>query len=289
MKQHILGISRSPQFSPNSEARDAAIFAALTSRLERKGYAVDIISEDLVTVVDLTDYDLVFSMARGRNVLAVLSQAEQLGLPIINSATKLAQLSRGKLIQLLHQHNLPLPQTQFCALDKAQPIVPPHTIAFPFWLKRVDACAQQKGDVCLVNDEAEYANAINRFCKRDIERYVIEQHIEGDLIKFYGVEGTPFFHISYPTESANGFSKFGLEQANGQPSHFSFNEATLKQTADKAAQLTGMTIYGGDAIITSTGQFYIIDFNDWPSFSPCRREAAKAIAGRIDSVFLNIK
>ena len=62
MKQHILGISRAPQFSPNSEGRDAAIFAALTSRLERKGYAVDIISEDLVTEVDLADYDLVFSM-----------------------------------------------------------------------------------------------------------------------------------------------------------------------------------------------------------------------------------
>ena len=74
MKQHILGISRAPQFSPNSEGRDAAIFAALTSRLERKGYAVDIISEDLVTEVDLADYDLVFSMARGRNVLSILSQ-----------------------------------------------------------------------------------------------------------------------------------------------------------------------------------------------------------------------
>lgn len=280
MKQHILGISRAPQFSPNSEARDAAIFAALTSRLERKGYAVDIISEDLVTVVDLADYDLVFSMARGRNVLAVLSQAEQAGLPVINSATRLLQLSRGELIQLLHQHDLPLPQTQLRVLGHEQ--VMPH-IAYPFWLKRVDACAQQKGDVCLVNSEAEYDNAITRFSEHAIASYVIEQHIEGDLIKFYGVEGTPFFHISYPTESIDGFSKFGLEQANGRPSHFSFNEAALKQATDKAAQLTGMTVYGGDAIITSTGQFYIIDFNDWPSFSPCRREAAKAIAGRIDN------
>lgn len=282
MKQHILGISRAPQFSPNSEARDAAIFAALTSRLERKGYAVDIISEDLVTVVDLADYDLVYSMARGHNVLAVLSQAEQAGLPVINSATRLLQLSRGELIQLLHQHNLPLPQTQLCALAHEQ--ATPH-IAYPFWLKRVDACAQQKGDVCLVNNDTEYDNAITRFREHAIASYVIEQHIEGDLVKFYGVEGTPFFHISYPTESVNGFSKFGLEQANGRPLHFSFNEVALKQTADKAAQLTGMIVYGGDAIITSTGQFYIIDFNDWPSFSPCRREAAKAIAGRIDQFF----
>lgn len=283
MKQHILGISRAPQFSPNSEGRDAAIFAALTSRLERKGYAVDIISEDLVTVVDLADYDLVFSMARGRNVLSILSQAEQSGLPIINSATQLLQLSRGELIQLLQRHNLPLPQTQICESSSTHS-VKPH-ITYPFWIKRIDACAQQKGDVCIVNNESEYFIAIKRFSESGITNYVIEQHIEGDLVKFYGVEGTPFFHTSYPTESANGFSKFGLEQANGYPSHFNFKESELKQTADKAAQLTGMTVYGGDAIITSTGQFYIIDFNDWPSFSPCRRDAAKAIAERINITF----
>ena len=278
MKQHILGISRAPQFSPNSEGRDAAIFAALTSRL-----AVDIISEDLVTEVDLADYDLVFSMARGRNVLSILSQAEQSGLPVINAATRLLQLSRGSLIQLLQQHDLPLPHIQLCELTSSQIITP--RIAYPFWVKRVDACAQQKGDVSFVNGEAEYQTVIKRFRESNITSYVIEQHIEGDLVKFYGVEGTAFFHVSYPTESANGFSKFGLEQANGQPSHFNFNESALKQTADEAAQLTGMTVYGGDAIITSTGQFRIIDFNDWPSFSPCRREAAKAIAERIGHIF----
>ena len=283
MKQHILGISRAPQFSPNSEGRDAAIFAALTSRLERKEYAVDIISEDLVTEVDLADYDLVFSMARGRNVLSILSQAEQSGLPVINAATRLLQLSRGSLIQLLQQHDLPLPHIQLCELTSSQIITP--RIAYPFWVKRVDACAQQKGDVSFVNGEAEYQAVIKRFRESNIASYVIEQHIEGDLVKFYGVEGTAFFHVSYPTESANGFSKFGLEQANGQPSHFNFNESALKQTADEAAQLTGMTVYGGDAIITSTGQFRIIDFNDWPSFSPCRREAAKAIAERIGHIF----
>lgn len=283
MKQHILGISRAPQFSPNSEERDAAIFAALTSRLERKEYAVDIISEDLVTEVDLADYDLVFSMARGRNVLSILSQAEQSGLPVINSATRLLQLSRGSLIQLLQQHDLPLPHIQLCELTSSQIITP--RIAYPFWVKRVDACAQQKGDVSFVNGEAEYQTVIKRFRESNIASYVIEQHIKGDLVKFYGVEGTAFFHVSYPTESANGFSKFGLEQANGQPSHFNFNESALKQTADEAAQLTGMTVYGGDAIITSTGQFRIIDFNDWPSFSPCRREAAKAIAERISHIF----
>ncbi|MFS6554926.1 hypothetical protein VPJ68_05445, partial [Parabacteroides distasonis] len=37
-------------------------------------------------------------------------------------------------------------------------------------------------------------------------------------------------------------------------------------------------MYGGDAIVTADGNFVIIDFNDWPSFSRCRDEAAEAIA-----------
>ena len=37
-------------------------------------------------------------------------------------------------------------------------------------------------------------------------------------------------------------------------------------------------IYGGDCIIDADGSMQIIDFNDWPSFAPCRNEAAPYIA-----------
>ena len=40
-------------------------------------------------------------------------------------------------------------------------------------------------------------------------------------------------------------------------------------------------LYGGDAVVSSEGDIRIIDFNDWPSFSACRDDAAKAIAARI--------
>ena len=39
-----------------------------------------------------------------------------------------------------------------------------------------------------------------------------------------------------------------------------------------------MKIYGGDCIVSDDGQIRIIDFNDWPSFAPCRNEAAPHIA-----------
>ena len=37
-------------------------------------------------------------------------------------------------------------------------------------------------------------------------------------------------------------------------------------------------IYGGDGIVDEEGNVRIIDFNDWPSFAPCREEGANAIA-----------
>ena len=51
--------------------------------------------------------------------------------------------------------------------------------------------------------------------------------------------------------------------------------------ATRASRVLSLPIYGGDAIITPDGNIHLIDFNDWPSFSSCRDEAAKAIAKRI--------
>ena len=280
----ILGISRATQYSPNSEDRDAAIFAAVASRLSRFA-DVSIISEDLFIAVDLSEFDLVFSMARGRDVLESLSQAEQAdGLIVINSATHLLNMSRTQIAQVLHAHNAAIPPI---AVVTPKPDVMPQ-MEYPFWVKRADACAQGKNDVRLVKNEMEYSESINYFLSNHIDCIIEEAHAEGDLVKFYGVEGTPFFHISYPTD-ANGFSKFGLEVQNGDAKHYTFDESALKGEADKAASLTGITVYGGDAIIKSDGQYCIIDFNDWPSFSPCRKEAAKAISNRIKQICQSIK
>ena len=46
----------------------------------------------------------------------------------------------------------------------------------------------------------------------------------------------------------------------------------------RAADIMEVKIYGGDCIVSEDGTIRIIDFNDWPSFAPCRAEAAPAIA-----------
>ena len=47
-----------------------------------------------------------------------------------------------------------------------------------------------------------------------------------------------------------------------------FDEKELLAMAEHAATALGISIYGGDAIISAEGTITRIDMNDWPSFAP---------------------
>ena len=55
-------------------------------------------------------------------------------------------------------------------------------------------------------------------------------------------------------------------------------DTRLKTICGKAASELNLVVYGGECIMDADGSLSIIDFNDWPSFSPCRAEAAANIA-----------
>lgn len=84
-----------------------------------------------------------------------------------------------------------------------------------------------------------------------IARPVVTAHVEGADLKFYGVADAFFYPPGHPV---------------------------LRQAAVRLARLAGVSVYGGDAVVRPDGSFVIVDFNDWPSFSPCRDEAAAAIS-----------
>lgn len=118
---NVLGISRSPRFSPNSVDRDMAIFTAVASRMQRGGNDVSIISEDLFIAVDLSEFDLVFSMARGRDVLTALAEAEQqLNLRVVNSAHGLLQANRAQLVTTLKDTAVPQPKLQILNIESSE-------------------------------------------------------------------------------------------------------------------------------------------------------------------------
>lgn len=271
----ILGISRSPRFSPNSEDRDQAIFQAVGLFLKEKGCQVDYCSEDEGESLErkLEHSELVYTMARGSDILASLAEKERQGVRIINSPQSLMSYTRGSLFRMFYKEGLPVPRT-FCVHPNEQASLP-EQLEFPLWIKRSDECAQVKNDVRLVNNLQELHETCHEYFRRDIREALLCEHIEGELLKFYGVSGTDFFYV-YSTDTRHGFSKFGLEHQNKVTSHHTFDKHALKKCADRAATLWDISVYGGDAVVNDNG-VYIIDFNDWPSFSACRNEAAEAI------------
>ena len=139
-------------------------------------------------------------------------------------------------------------------------------------------------DTVFCKTQVEIDTAVKAFHERGIDEIARQAHIKGDLVKFYGVAHTPFFYHFYPTDT--GKSKFGNEVINGKAHHYDFSVSALQESVNKLAAHIGVCVYGGDAIVKEDGSFFIIDFNDWPSFSPCREDAAKAIASlaELDSI-----
>lgn len=272
----ILGISRSRRFSPNSEERDAAIFLSVCQVLRAAGHEVCTYSEDDLpptVCTDMCTYSAAFSMARGTFALQQLAAAEASGLRVINSPSHLLRTSRATLAALFHKSGIPIAGTRLLTdVDRMAA-----ELTYPCWLKRGEACAQNSTDVSFVRTPDELHGLYARLRRRGVAQIVVSRHVTGDLVKFYGVAGTDFFHYDYPTRGGS-FSKFGLEAINGAPHDYVFSAAALRETANRAALLSGIPVYGGDAIISPDGSICIIDFNDWPSFSACRAEAAQAIA-----------
>lgn len=266
--KNILLIKRAPNHSPNSVERDTAILQAVADCLTANGHGVSIASEDnLPTELHA---DIILSMGRNRATLQWLAQIEEAGTPVFNSARAMLRINRRSLLQAAQQQGIGVPPFAIFSGDESSNC----KLTFPVWWKRDDRSSQERGDVLLIHNAEEWQAVM----QRGIKEYVVEQHSEGDLVKFYSVSGTPFFHWNYPV-----FSKFGNEAANGSAQGFQFDVQKLKQQVDLLAQTVGLTIVGGDAIIMSDGSFRIIDFNDWPSFSSCREEAAKAIASAINN------
>jgi hypothetical protein len=66
------------------------------------------------------------------------------------------------------------------------------------WIKRGDFHAMHKEDVSYCRHSQEAQEVLHEYFYRGIRRAVINKHLEGDLIKFYGVQGQPWFFWFYP-------------------------------------------------------------------------------------------
>ncbi len=271
-------------YSPNSIGSDGAIFQATVDELEKLGCKVRVYSEEEFQLSEITE-DIVFSMGRQDKTISKLLTLEKEGVKIINAPTGVVNCVREQMTKVLIDAMVPHPKSIITATDIDNLFIEQYDLRYPCWIKRGESHAIEREDVAFVSNSAELDGIICDFRNRGICRAVINEHLRGDLVKFYGVVGTPFFFWFYPSDIKH--SKFGLEEINGESQGYVFDEQSLKQICDRAATELSISIYGGDCVVDERGEMRIIDFNDWPSFAPCRDEAAIHIAKCIYEQSLN--
>ncbi len=239
-------IYRAERFSPNAVERDKAMMDAVADRLRSCGAeVVDFLhEEDLESdVVGRYAGSTVIHMARSDDALRILEEMELRGSKVINSPKALRQCSRAKIEAVMAKLGLLTPN----ALTE----IYPELGGRGWWEKSIDTTDSSDGHVRFCEDRPQVSVG-----------KIIQPHIDGRVLKFYGVRGTDFFHVREDID----------EDA----------QCRLRQDSGRLADALGLDIYGGDAVLTESGLLTIIDFNDFPSFSCCREQAADGIQSIIN-------
>jgi hypothetical protein len=259
----ILGVYRESVFSPGKVGEDAAILDATIKELSRYGFETSSVRAEVLEV-DFPEAELVLSMAQSERALQIMEYRQKSGARIVNSVMSVRNCYRKPLIELLSKAALPVPASRIVSLDEVEGQMGSGTNG-SYWVKRGDVHAMEAGDVVRVASGKDLVRALDHFRKRGIRELLIQEHVEGRTIKFYGVGAEKYFKAF--------FSSSGEETTS--------QRKELIGMAQRSAGILGLEIYGGDAILTGEGNLVLVDLNDWPSFALCRPSAAKGIAGYV--------
>jgi hypothetical protein len=266
MKLKFAGIYRKTEFSPNHEVNDALILEKTADALKELGADVKLYSEEFLSDSkgnNCINEDLIFSMVqgpKGSDVLEKMSDKKKL---IINSGQSVKACYRFNMVRLLPQAGIPFPKSVMVPTGILLNGELKSFDSGKIWVKRSDVHAVQRIDVISASKEYNaVVHSLADFKSRGIEEAILQENIEGDVVKFYSVRESGFFHWYY------------LEQTHKTK----FDIKKLKEIAEASAEALGLYVYGGDAVISPDGSITIIDVNDWPSFAPVRDEASRYIA-----------
>lgn len=272
----IVGVSRSGLFSPGRTESDSAIFSRVKESIEEQGYDVVHIPEHLLDANILNGeihIDALFQMARSKNALSVIDNLTD-DVPIVNSVQAVRNCSRIEQTILLKDKTY-LPESICCRVADSLPSM---WDVFPCWIKRGDSHSIEKEDVVCAQSKDEAVNIICDMLKRGIDECVLQEHISGKLVKFYGIRGEGI--IDFTIVSETDCDKFG-RLYNTDNIDCSVNRENIEIIAEDAACALGVDVYGGDVIVTDDDKIFLIDFNDWPSFGSCCDKAARMISALI--------
>jgi hypothetical protein len=263
--QSFLGIFREAAHSPGREFDDAEILRLTGKHLEAAGFGVGLVAADQVRASGRPPAG-VFLMCERPGILGRLRRWERGGVVHVNSPGAVLNTLRDRMVPLCQRAGIPFPRSAIVPTAEAPP-----RGAGPLWVKRGDVHNTQEGDVVFAPDAGAARAALAGLARRGIRRGVLQAHVAGDLIKFYGVGDPgrvpgpwPWFRWFYHRD----------QRVAGH----AFEPGRLAAIVQRAAGALGLEVYGGDAIVGPSGEPVVIDVNAWPSFALYRDEASGVIA-----------
>ena len=263
----LLGIYREQVFSPGKIDVDAAILDATVEELSHLGWEVRTLQAESLSDCSPRP-EKVLSMAQSDRALKILECWCGQGTRVINTTNSVRNCYRKPLTDLLTKTGVCIPPSRMVTIEEVEKQISLQSSA-RLWLKRGDVHAMEPGDVASVTCREELNQAMAHFFARDIQDILIQEHVNGPVVKFYGVGRHEYFRAYLA--------------ANGE--EFTAGIGRLWAVARGAAGAVGLEVYGGDAVLSDESGPVLIDLNDWPSFSRCRRSAARSIAAYVGAEF----
>jgi len=267
------GLFRETAHSPGREKDDAEILRLTAAALEDEGFEVRLRAADDAEDMFEAERPLVFLMCERPEIVARLRVVEANGGTLVNAPSAVRNTDRERMLELFRANGVRFPESRVVPTTR-----PPKPAESPVWVKRFNFHATQPEDVVFVAAGAPPDDALGAMAARGLPRAVIQRHVDGDLLKFYGVGNRP-----EACNVAPWFTSFYHKDQDLK--HHRFDAGALATAARAAAAALGIEVFGGDAIVGPDGVTWIIDLNAWPSFALYRDEAAGQIAAYLAARF----
>lgn len=264
----VAAVLRDGIFSPNRIATDAAILHAVVAELRKRGCQVAVYSEEEFCALAVKE-DVVLAMCRGARAVGKLQRLEDEGRVVINSGYGIENCIRMIMVRLLSNQALPIPQSFVVDTDVDVRKMLRDAGFDACWVRKGDAPVHHLEDIARCRHVEEAQEILHEFFFRHIRSAVISRDIDGEKIRCYGVASSGWFHAFRPFRSS------GRDDIDGMPAAL---HSEVKSICMKAAAVLGVDVFGCDMVLDADGRCWLVSFDDWPSFAPIRKEAARAIA-----------
>jgi hypothetical protein len=271
------GIYRELAHSPGRETDDAEILRATARRLEGQGFRVSLRTAEEVAASPEEPPPFLFVMCERLEILRRLEGSRERGACQVNSASAIRNTYRDRMLPLFQHNRVPFPASVI--VETSSPLLDGPAFSHGSegcWIKRGDVHATDPADVVFAPDPRTAARALKDLAGRGIGKALLQAHVAGDLIKFYGVGDVGHRPPGREPDGGGWFEWF--YHRDQRLERHAFHPADLTAAASRAAASLGLEVFGGDAIATRDGRVFVIDLNAWPSFALYRETASERIA-----------